>query len=163
MWAVSLAKCRWGQTAARLRGCDVSPSSSSSSSSSSHKYCWLVACPGPCLCSLCRVDFLAWVLFTFGLGPVYFWPGSCLLLAWVLYIWPGSCLLLAWVLFTFGLGPVLEPTNEKGPVLEPTNLQGPVLEPTNEKGECTWAGPSLWRAHAVDRAKAKSRQDPSRK
>ena len=35
---------------------------------------------------------MAWVLFTFGLGLVYFWP------------WP--CLLVAWVMFTFGLGPV---------------------------------------------------------
>ena len=34
-----------------------------------------------------QVSFLhlAWVLFSFGLGPVYFCPGSCLLLAWVLF------------------------------------------------------------------------------
>ena len=69
-----------------------------------------------------------------GLGPVYFWLGSCLRVGWVLFtgrpgparswvllLWAwalstcglgpvyfgrGSCLLVAWVLSTVGLGPV---------------------------------------------------------
>ena len=49
---------------------------------------------------------------TFGVGPVYFSLGSCLLLSRVLftfgvvpaYCWLGSCLRLVRVLFTYGLG-----------------------------------------------------------